>query len=205
MSLDKAVGLATDARLLKRGCESLIGICSGLIADGELNNKEIAFLSTWLAENEAIAKTWPCEVIYSRVREVLSDGVVSDTERKYLVETLESLVGGSFSETGAIAAGSTTLPLSNDVSIEIAGQTFCFTGEFLFGTRAACTRAIESRGGLATSTITKNTDYLVVGELASRSWKNTSHGTKIESAVQLQSKGDPIQIVSEAAWVRALA
>ena len=67
--------IATESRLLKRSCESLIGICGGLIADGELNDREIIFLSTWLSENESMSQTWPGEVVFARVREVLADGI----------------------------------------------------------------------------------------------------------------------------------
>jgi len=77
MNKQYAVAVATDARLLRRGTESLIGIASGMIADGELNNREIQFLSLWLSENQALATTWPGEVIYKRVREVLADGVIT--------------------------------------------------------------------------------------------------------------------------------
>jgi NAD-dependent DNA ligase len=197
--------VATENRLLKRSCESLIGICSGLVADGELNDREIIFLSTWLAENEAISKTWPGEIVFARVREVLVDGVVTPEERAYLVDTLEQLAGGSFAETGAIGFSSNALPTDDSVTVEISGRVFCFTGQFLFGTRSSCERAINARGGETASNITKKTHYLVIGELASRSWKNTSHGTKIENAVYMQSQGAPIRIISEAHWIKKLA
>lgn len=197
--------VATENRLLKRSCEALLGICSGLIADGELNDKEIIFLSTWLAENEAISKTWPGEVVFAKVREVLADGVVSPEERAYLVNIIEQLAGGSFAETGAIGFNSNGLPTDDSVEVEISGRLFCFTGQFLFGTRTSCEKAIGARGGEAAPNITKKTHYLVIGELASRSWKNTSHGTKIENAVSLQAQGVPIRIISEAHWVRKLS
>lgn len=197
--------VATENRLLVRSCESLIGICSGLIADGELNDREIAFLSTWLSENEIISTTWPGEVVFARIREVMADGVVTPEERRYLIETLEQLAGGSFAETGAICSGSNSLPTDDTGPVEVQGKIFCFTGQFLFGTRASCERAIGARGGESVSSISKKTHYLVIGELASRTWKNTSHGTKIESAVQLQSQGVPIRIISETRWVRQLS
>lgn len=39
---------ATEARLLKRSCEALLGICAGLMADGVLSDEEIRFLNLWL-------------------------------------------------------------------------------------------------------------------------------------------------------------
>lgn len=197
--------LATDNRLLKRSCESLIGICAGLIADGDLNDKEIIFLSTWLTQNQEISRTWPGEVIYHRIREVLSDGEISPDERLYLIQTLEGLCGGSFSDTGGIASGSNTLPVNPDAVVVVEKRAFCFTGQFVFGTRSACERAVTNRGGLACSGVTKKTDYLVVGDLASKDWKHLSHGLKIEQAVSGQSRGFQVVIVDEVAWLRALS
>lgn len=198
-----AIAAVTDSRLLKRSCESLIGIAEGLIADGELNNKEIQFLSTWLSEHDEVARTWPGEVIYKRVVEVLADGVITGDERDYLQRILTELVGGSFSEDGAIASGSTGLPVDLNAVVNIPSASFCFTGQFLFGTRSACERAIEQRGGSIASISTK-LDYLVIGELSSRDWKYSSFGTKIQSAVQLKQSGANLAIVSEAQWTRAL-
>jgi len=203
MNKQFAVDIATDARLLKRGSESLIGIASGLIADGELNNKEIQFLSLWLSENQALSTSWPGEVIYKRVREVLADGVITVEERDYLQKSLTELVGGAFCDDGAIAAGSTDLPVDQSAVVQIPSLAFCFTGQFLFGTRSACEQTVTQRGGRILS-VSKKLDFLVIGELSSRDWKYSSFGTKIESAMKLKQEGVPLAIVTEAQWARAL-
>lgn len=194
---------ATDARLLRRSCESLIGIASGLVADGDLNDLEIRFLATWLAEHPELATTWPGEIVYKRVREVLSDGVVTPTERDYLCKTLGELVGGAFSESGAAASEASDLPLDQSVEVAIRASSFCFTGEFVFGTRSACERAVQQREGRVTS-VGKKLNYLVIGEMASRAWKYSAFGSKIEAAMKLKQEGVPLAIVSEQQWVRAL-
>ena len=203
MNKQYAVSIATDTRLLRRGSESLIGIASGLMADGELNNKEIQFLSLWLSENQAMASTWPGEVIFKRVREVLSDGVITAEERDYLQKSLTELVGGYFNDDGAIAAGATDLPVDRSAVVQIPSLAFCFTGQFLFGTRTACEKTVMQRGGRVSS-VNKKLDFLVVGELSSHDWKYSSFGTKIESAMKLKQDGVPLFIVTEAQWVRAL-
>ena len=87
MNVTPAARVATSARLLGRSCESLIGIATGLIADGDLNLKEVQFLSTWLAEHPELSSTWPGEVVYKRVRDVLADGKISSDEKAYLLQT----------------------------------------------------------------------------------------------------------------------
>lgn len=198
-----SVAKATENRLLRRGSESLIGIASGLIADGDLNDKEIQFLSTWLAENRELCSTWPGEVIFKRVAEVLSDGVITREERDYLQRTLVDLVGCSFADDGAVSTESTDLPVDKNAIFEIPLKSFCFTGQFLFGTRSACEGAVTSRGGRI-SGVGKKLDILVIGELSSRDWKYSSFGGKIESAVKLRSDGFPLLIVAEKQWIHAL-
>jgi NAD-dependent DNA ligase len=205
MSESPARRVSTDNRLLKRSCESLLGICSGLIADGDLNDKEILFLSTWLTENQEVSHGWPGEVVFRRVREVLADGVISPDERDYLVRTLEQLSGGSFADSGAIASEANKLPVDPNAQIVVEGRSFCFTGQFLFGTRSACERAIINRGGLVSANISRKTDYLVIGELASKEWKHSTHGLKIEQAVAVQVQGSRIAIVDEANWASVLS
>ena len=195
---------ATDARLLKRGCETLIGICTGMLVDGHLSDDEIIYLKNWLDENDEIAYTWPGEVLYKRVNQVLADNVIDEDERKYLTKTLEELIGGSFQETGATSGVSTSLPIRDVESIEFDSSTFCFTGTFLFGTRPVCHRATEKAGGIPAPRITKKLDYLVIGTMTTRSWANTSFGRKIEKAVELQKSGVPLSIIGEQCWVRHL-
>ena len=39
-----------DARRTTKGVQSLMGIVSGLVCDGELNDNEILYLRTWMTE-----------------------------------------------------------------------------------------------------------------------------------------------------------
>lgn len=196
---------ATDQRLLARSCESLLGICKGLLADGHLADSEILFLDTWLKENSDIATTWPGEVIYERVNTVLEDGIVTEEERHHLTVTLSSLIGGTLQESGATGGLSTSLPIDDVEVVDIEGKKFCFTGAFVFGTRAVCEKAVVQLGGEPIKDVRKDLNYLVIGTLASREWAHTSHGRKIEKAKAYQRKGCPILVVSEDIWVGSLA
>lgn len=196
--------VATDQRLLKRSCESLLGICAGMLADGHLSDEEIRFLDVWLADNDDIANSWPGEVIVKRVRDVLSDGVITEDEREYLKSTLSDLIGGTIEETGATSGTATRLPIDDIDDIQIEDSSFCFTGSFLYGTRKSCHKAVEDRGGTASGSVKVSLTYLVIGALASREWAHTSHGRKIEKAMDYKSKGRQILIISEEQWTDAL-
>ena len=201
---DHAIRAATRSRLLKRSCESLIGLCEGLLADDILSDDEIHFLNVWLNDNKEIAEIWPGEVIYAKVRDVLADGVITEEERSYLKTTLSELLGGTFQDSGATSGLSTGLPIDKINSIEILDSMFCFTGNFIYGTRKACERAIIKRQGLVSKSVTMKLDYLVIGTMVSREWANTSFGRKIEKAVDCKNKGANIHIISEEQWIQFL-
>jgi NAD-dependent DNA ligase len=198
--------MASEAHKLRKSCESLLGICTGVMADEKLNEQEVRFLDLWLKDNADIANIWPGDVIARRVRDVLADNVVADDELKHLHETLKELIGGTLQDTGAVSGLSTRLPVNDEKASPIIFKesSFCFTGNFIFGTRAACERAITERGALAVGNVKKDLGYLVIGTMVSSEWANTSHGRKIEKAVEYQNNGCPILIISEEHWVKYL-
>lgn len=198
--------MSNEAHKLRKSCEALLGICTGLMADGKLNEQEVRFLDIWLKDNADIAAVWPGDVLARRVREVLADDIVTDDELEHLQNTLKELIGGTLQETGSTGGLSTRLPTNDDQASPVVfkGASFCFTGNFLFGTRAACERAITQRGAVVSENVKKDLEYLVIGTMVSTDWANTSHGRKIEKAVEYQNKGCPILIVSEEHWVKHL-
>ena len=201
-ALDRAI----QHRALTRAAQTLMGICQGLLADGQLHDREIQFLSLWLRENTEAAQSWPGDQIARRVTEILADGVITDAERSDLLQLLEQLTRVDFLDTGAATPDGPTLPIDDDPSIVFNGRTFCFTGTFIFGTRPACERVVLKLGGTAADSVSRRLDYLVIGALASPQYFNTSYGRKIEKAVALQKEGDcELAIVSEQQWTAAMA
>ncbi len=71
------------------------------------------------------------------------------------------------------------------------------TGEFELGSRPSVETALSRRGGTPVSSVTKKTDYVIVGSKGSEAWSSDNYGTKVKKAMELQGKGSPIQIVRE--------
>jgi len=188
---------------MRRSCGALLGIVQGLLADHHLNDTEIVFLRDWLAQNESINGIWPGSVILAQVRDVLTDGQVTDAERAHLGTILQDLVGGRLDEI-AEATHVSGLALDDVEVIDFTERRFCLTGDFAFGPRATCEQAIERRGGVLQSSITKKLDYLVVGGLGSPEWKHGSFGTKIEKAMQYKTGGAPLLVVHEDVWAGSM-
>jgi NAD-dependent DNA ligase len=193
---------ATFRNEMRTSCAALVGIAQGLLADGVLNDQEIAFLRDWLANSENISLTWPGSVIFAQVTSILDDGVVTEDERSHLTETLRQLVGGRLDEL-AEAVHVAELPLDNVQGIDIPGRSFCLTGEFVLGPRKTCEGMIVRRGGVIAA-VTKKLDYLIVGGLGSPEWKHGSFGTKVEKAIQHKQAGVPLRIIHEDVWASSL-
>ncbi|MET3603213.1 NAD-dependent DNA ligase [Sphaerotilus sulfidivorans] len=189
---------------LNRSLGALVGIAQGLVCDAHLNDSEITFLNSWLNENENISMSWPGDVVHARVKNVLADGVVSDDERKYLLETLQKLIGGTLEELQQTTHVS-ELMLDDVPSVNFSGHTFCLTGEFVFAPRSLCAEAIERRGGKVATAVSKKLNYLVVGGLGSPEWKHGSFGTKVEKAMALKRAGASLLVVHEDRWANSLS
>jgi NAD-dependent DNA ligase len=184
--------------------EHLLGMVQGMLADGHLHDMEIKFLSTWLDANDDVVQMWPASVVAQRIRTAFQDGHISEEERIHLTQTLGDLLANDFAETGSATAEPTRLPVTDDIHVEVRDAGFCLTGEFAFGTRNACANLTERAGGIAVDNVSKKARYLVIGSRASPDWAHTSYGRKIERAVEMQTQGHAIYIISEQRWLKAL-
>jgi NAD-dependent DNA ligase len=190
------------ARLSDRLIDELIGLSRGVAADGIVTIEEAKFLSDWLEANRKIADAWPAKVIYERVREMLSDGILDEEEQHELLGMLKDLTGGSAFVPNDAASLSSKIPFTDpEPPILFDKKSFCFTGKFIYGTRKECQSAVIERGSNTQSSPSRKTDFLVIGVIGSTDWIHSSHGRKIEKAVELRESGFPIEIVSEQHWV----
>lgn len=195
---EQTIRRVSKDRLETRQVDELIGLARGLIADETINQKEIEFLQKWLAANSGVAAQPLMNVLYRRVNEILADGIADDTEKTELLDTLKKFTSGDF-ELGETLK-STTLPLCNPApTLSFENKRYCFTSTFNFGQRKYCEAEILMRGGEAGS-LTQKTDFLIIGEYATDSWRHSSFGAKIVQAAEWRDSGIPIRIVSEQHW-----
>lgn len=192
------------ARIVK-SLNTLMGLVSGIVSDGELNEIEIRYLNMWRLENQHIATQYPASVIFRRIHEVLIDDVLTKEERDHLLSELKILSGNDFSNTGSALPEHISSAFDDDPLVIIEENEFVFTGEFIFGTRIACETAVVRRGGTVKTQITRNTNYLVVGSRSSPDWIVENFGRKIQKATEMAESGDyEIAIVRENDWVMSL-
>ena len=202
---DPATQSLLRKRQLNKSVELLLGLVTGMLADGQLNDLEVKFLNTWLTEHADVAAVWPGNVVAKLVREILADGAVTVDEHARLLKMLTDLAGTDFAQTGSASAEVATLPLDEYCSIDLRDANVCLTGEFLFGTRSKCEEVAAQAGATPYGTITRKIAYLVIGTNVSPHWAHTSYGRKIEQAMALQQDGHSIRIISERRWLAALS
>ncbi|NCB43295.1 MAG: hypothetical protein EOM59_11830 [Clostridia bacterium] len=155
-----------------------------ITADGELSEDEVLSLQNWMDQNRLLRGNFPFGKIFETVGAALADGVLEDNELQTMLLLFEQI----------------TDPVANVCScdcFDIAGKTFCLTGDFEFGDRSSVESALSKKSGIPVSGVTKKTDYVIVGSKGSDAWSNGNYGTKIKKAMELQEKGLSVRIIKE--------
>jgi NAD-dependent DNA ligase len=191
-------------KLIDRQVQEMLGLAKGIICDGVVNDAEVVALRQWFLANPDVTMKYPGNHLAARVMATFEDGIVDEDERAELTHLLTSLVGEP--EIGVGNMNNTTrLAFNNPLPFVLFdGREFVFTGTCAYGTRKKCEAEVAARGGRCSKTVTSRCDFLVVGLIASPSWTFSTHGRKIEEAVESRSQGHRLAIVPEEHWIEAL-
>ena len=191
-------------RRMERDISEMLGLAKGLLADGRVDENEVILLRTWLKAHPDLRTTWPGDVLTERMERIFADGTVSTEEREDLRELLVDLVGGDAGIIGTENAA-TTLPFDKPApQMLFRDHVFVLTGKFAFGPRFACQHVTQQAGAVCEENVTQRSHYLVIGTFGSRDWVHTSHGRKIEEAIECRGKGQEVFIVGEDHWAASL-
>lgn len=205
MSTKAATVSSVHQRLITRSLNQLMGIVNGVLCDGQLHESEVHFLSTWLQENEQLKNVYPASLICRLIREALADDVLTLEEKDHLLKSLSAISGNEFWKTGAALPETIASVFDDDPTVVFNDNMFVMTGAFMFGTRNACHKATEVRGGTTSDNVTQKTNYLVIGSMASPAWIESNFGRKIQKAAEMAESGEfEIAIIREADWAMAL-
>ncbi|OOF22212.1 BRCT domain-containing protein [Salinivibrio sp. IB872] len=178
----------------------LLGFLSGISVDEELNDFEIRKLSTLLNGDPELASKWPANAIKNRVDEILADDVIEDRERDDLLNLIKAVSGQSLMDSGLAYGMSADFSTKDNADICLSGKSICFTGKFLSGSRSTQQQRAEALGASVKKNVTKTLDILVLGAVASRDWRYSSYGRKIEGALEHRMNGGDIEIINEEIW-----
>jgi hypothetical protein len=182
--------------------QTLQGICHGILADGLINDEEVVALDSWLEDNEHLASYYPYDELRSLIISILSDGIIDANERVRLVAYFNEFVNLTDFELSSkikleIADVTVSGICTADPNIIFMGKTFCFTGLSKRAKRSEIAQQIIGLGGLFSNTITRSTDYLIVGDDGNPCWVFACYGRKVELAVGLRKQGHQISLIHE--------
>jgi len=145
----------------------LVGLISGILSDEVVVDAEIWALRRWF-DNHRLDLPVQMEPLRKLVREIISDGFVTDDERSALTRILKMLTGSS-----------------------LAGKKFVFTGTLTLMTRSEAFQKVLTAGGQVSETVTaKGTDFLVAGIDAGSKLRKAN-----ELGVSIISEGDFISML----------
>ena len=180
----------------------LLGFCHGIWADGVIEEKEVYQLGTWLEENTHLNSYYPYDEIRSLILSIVSDGKIEEEELLVLKAYLNQFVNLKNKDVEKSINNETrdiniTGHCTSDPNIDIDGKTFCITGVLKSGSRSTLEKEIRDLGGIPTKTLTKKTDYLIVGDNGNKAWAFACYGRKVEKALDMRKRGHTISLIHE--------
>lgn len=185
-------------RPVERDITQLAGICEICLQDGRIGQEEADGILMWLNNHRLCLDTWPASILYDRLRMLLAESALDSDERSELLSLIMRIARPRLTD---LWVKPSSLPVNDPLpDIIFENRSFCFTGVFGFGPRAACQAAVIERGGTAVNNITKKLHYLVIGNVGSEIWKHTSFALKIARAVSYRDSGASLVIVPESHW-----
>jgi NAD-dependent DNA ligase len=182
--------------------QTLHGICHGVIADGFINDDEIFELKKWIDTRDYLVSYYPYDEIKCLISSILSDGKIDDEERKRLLAFFHDFAKIVTKEVAQKIDGEIDdLSISGictlDPQIEFINKTFCFTGIAKRATREELIAIVKELGGNYIDNVSKNTDYLIVGDNGNPCWAFACYGRKVEKAINLRKEGKKVSIIHE--------
>ncbi|WP_032096034.1 MULTISPECIES: NAD-dependent DNA ligase [unclassified Alteromonas] len=178
----------------------LLGFLSGISADENLNDVEIEALNEMLESNDALTEGWPGNALKLRLDEILADGIIDEEERTDLLNLVKAVSGQNLMETGLAYGLSADFSTCSTKCIDLKGVRVCFTGAFVSGSRNKQHERAIQLGAEISKSVNKKLDVLVLGSLASRDWKFSSYGRKVEAVLSNRVEGAKTEIINEESW-----
>ncbi|MGM0559558.1 MAG: hypothetical protein ACQETX_00630 [Pseudomonadota bacterium] len=185
-----------------------LGFCAGVICDGRVLEPEVRAIRERFMKSERLREEVAFNPLCKAVEEALADDVITEEESKDIEEWLSQLVGDGYADTGFTNIGNVAKlddPILDPEAIELENSVFVLTGAMRMGPRAFIEKEIIRAGGVMAPRATRKVDYVVVSSTASRHWRTTHFGTKIERARELIEEGYKLRFVSEVALEKALS
>lgn len=190
--------------------QRLHGIMRGILADNEITEKEVIQLDKWLEVNRHLVGIYPYDELSSLILSILEDHIVSEEEKDILKVFFSEFINENetstinFDEINKLKENTPFVGImTSDPEVSFINKKFCISGKFKDYKRSDISKMISELGGDFSSSVTKDTNYLVVGTDGNQSWAFSCYGRKVEQATELRKHGNEIQILREEDFIDA--
>lgn len=173
----------------------LEGIAFAVTFDDIIDKNELKMLLVWLKHNFEFVTAWPLNKINNIFLKAINlNAFTSELNDELLILLIQ--VGNKDKEVSE-ALKFDTIP--EDFSF--LNNNFVVTGTFSSIKRDEVIDKIFNAGGRIQNNVANNTDYLIVGEKGSKSWRFGNFGRKIESAISVREYSNNLKIISESSFL----
>lgn len=181
----------------------ILGMFRMSLHDGVISESEAKMMHDWIIHNPDTAFVFPVKQVKERLDRAFADGKLDAEEQEEL-----QLFAARFQpdvEMHHPTPAATRLPLDEPAPpLTFARQEYVFTGKFLSGTRKWCEEQVRIRGGLCSPKVIQTMNVLVIGEVSSHHWIQSTFGRKIEEVMRLKTSGFAVNVVDERHFVSFL-
>jgi NAD-dependent DNA ligase len=203
----RRIVIGNEAMSPKDKINEFLGFCAGVICDGVVSDTEAKSIIERFSREPVLSEHPHLLQLQGTLRSAVADGVLTSEEADDIKAWIARIVSDGYSETGLASFGATpSMPdmIEDHSEIEFPERVFVVTGTLRIGPRREVAHMIEALDGIFANAVTRQTHYVVLASVASRDWKQSHFGTKIERAQALVAEGSTLRFVSEPAFESAL-
>ena len=173
-----------------------------VLADGIVTEEEARSLAAFVRARPSVAAAWPGDVLFRRLQQIFDDGRVDEDEREQLERLLARILEAAGDEgpgSGPAVPYDDPLPM-----VRFRDRTFVFVGPLASGSLGRIHRQVVLLGGRYATTVSPETDYVVVGGVPEVAREGSQAAAELSRAVELRDGGLPLAILPEEEFSRAL-
>lgn len=190
-----------DSACEKSSLNRFLGFCRGVACDGLITIEEAHEITRRIESNPTFSRAVGVRQIFISCLDAIEDGIVDDEESNEICEAIGAVVGDCYGDTGisqpdGVANFEETR--LGDINADLEAKIIVLTGKFRVVPRTGFEEDLAGLGAIVTKSITKKTDYLIVGGKASRDWIEMNRGTKMRKAEKMREQGEKLEFLSEA-------
>lgn len=179
---------SSDYRPETLATQVILGVCQGVYADNVITPEELQDLSEWIRSYDDGLMSDPAFIKIKAAVQKAAANYDANAEQE-LREALFQYVS--------------LPPCDSCDTIEFDQKNFVLSGNFAYGPKKMVAHEIERRGGVIASSVSQQTDFLIVGGEKSILWKYDNYGKKVARACELKEQGFAITILGEGELLRA--